>query len=208
MIWTLARGLAALCIGAWLVLAQVNAAEIALPPTAQPGDIIFREGTEAVSDAVMAVDGGPFSHVGLLIGKPGAWQVLHATPSEIPGRPDGVVVDTLSFFVDSQRAKHYAVYHVDADAAQRALAVNAAYAMLGKPFRIADPTGTYCTVVVWDAWRQAGVDLGVTFTHLTLPLMNGNYLLPSSLMASRKLSLIPLTSETVSTPVSPSRARY
>lgn len=187
MISARVRWLAVLCLGGWLNLTQAYADGLVLPDKAQPGDLIFREGTEPVSDAVMAVDGGPFSHVGMLIGQPGNWHVLHATPSEVPGRPDGVVSDTLAFFVDAKRAKRYAIYHVDADAAHRTRAVQDAQTMLGKPFRVADPAGTYCTVLVWQAWRQAGIDLDVPFTRLNLPLLNGEYLLPSSLMSSKKL---------------------
>jgi len=191
MIPARARRLAALCLCGWLIWTQAYADEVVLPDAAQAGDLIFRQGTEPVSDAVMAVDGGPFSHVGMLIGQPGDWHVLHATPSEVPGRPDGVVSDTLAFFVDAKRAKRYAIYHVDAGAAHRTRAIRDAQTMLGKPFRVADPTGTYCTVLVWNAWRQAGIDLDVPFTRLNLPLLNGEYLLPSSLLASKKLH--PLT---------------
>lgn len=167
--------------------ATAPGSQVSLPSTAQAGDLIFREGTEPVSDAVMAVDGGQFSHVGMLIGGPGNWQVVHATPSEVPGRPDGVVRDTLDFFIDARRARRYAVFHVQADAAAHRKAILAAQRMLGTPFRVADTTGTYCTVLVWDAWRRAGVDLDVPFTHLNLPLLNGEYLLPGVLMASKKL---------------------
>jgi cell wall-associated NlpC family hydrolase len=160
-----------------------------LPAQTQAGDLIFREGTETVSAAVRAVDGGQFSHVGMLIGAPGHWQVLHATPSEVPGRPDGVVLDNLAFFLDRQRSRRYAVYHVDASAAQRTQAITAAHAMLGKPFRVADEAaGTYCTALVWNAWKKAGVDMGVRWTPLSLPLLPAaNYLLPSDLLASPKL---------------------
>lgn len=176
-----------------LILLCANAWSGTLSVMAQPGDLIFREGTEAVSDAVILVDRGPFSHVGLLVGEPGAWQVLHATPSEVPGRPDGVVLDPLAFFIDPLRAKQYVVYQVQASPEQRSHAIEAAYAMLGKPFRIADDIGTYCTVLVWDAWRKAGVDLDVTFTYLALPLMHGKYLLPSALLASSKLQALSST---------------
>jgi len=173
-----------------LVLVSTSALSVTLPSTAQSGDLIFREGTEGVSDMVRAVDGGPYSHVGLLVGEHGRWQVLHATPSEVPGRPDGVVLDDLSFFIDRQRAKHYAVYHVEASQAQRELAIKTAYEMLGKPFRVADASGTYCTMLVWGAWQRGGLDLDVAFTHLALPLMNGKYLLPSALLASSKVRAI------------------
>lgn len=75
-----------------------------LPPQAAPGDLIFRQGTENVSQLVQAVDGGDFSHVGMLVGRPGQWKVLHATPSERPGQADAVVLDSLDFFLDARRA--------------------------------------------------------------------------------------------------------
>lgn len=157
------------------------------PGAVQPGDLIFRKGTEDVSRAVLSLDGGPYSHVGMLVGEPGRWQVLHATPSEVPGRPDGVVLDSLDFFLDAERTERYAVYRVEADDIQRERAVQAARAMLDRPFRVADPEGTYCTLLVWDAWRQAGLDMDARFTRLNLPLMPGDYLMPNGLLASGKL---------------------
>lgn len=176
-------------------LAMLSCAALAqaLPPGARHGDLIFREGTEAISEAVMAMDRGAFSHVGMLIGEPGDWSVLHATPSEVPGRQDGVVLDTLAFFIDAKRSRHFAVYHVEADENARFEAVQAARAWLGRPFRIADPQGTYCTVLIWQSWQQAGVDLDVTFTPLSLPMMPGKYLLPSGLAASPRLRRLEAT---------------
>lgn len=182
-------------LASWGFVSCLGLAQAApeLPAAAQPGDLIFRQGTEAISDAVLAVDGGPFSHVGLLLGGPGHWQVLHATPSEMAGRPDGVAQDTLAFYLDPARARRYAVYHVPADDTQRQAAVAFALKMLGRAFRLADEAGTYCTLLVWEAWQQAGVDLHIEFTPLSLPLLPGTYLLPSSLMKSpRAIALTPV----------------
>ncbi|CAM4360026.1 YiiX/YebB-like N1pC/P60 family cysteine hydrolase [Kerstersia similis] len=185
---------ARLCLslaGALLSAAAIAAGSDALPDGAKAGDLIFREGTEAVSDAVMTVDGGGFSHVGMLLGEPGNWQVIHATPSEVPGRPDGVVIDPLAFFTDPKLSRRHVVYHVgNAAPAQRERAVAAARSDLGKPFRLADPAGTYCTTLVWQAWQEAGLDLEVEFTPLAIPLMPGNYLLPGRLAASPHLQAL------------------
>ncbi|KXU36757.1 hypothetical protein AXK12_02995 [Cephaloticoccus capnophilus] len=159
----------------------------ALPPEAQPGDLIFRRGTSLDSAVVLSVDGGEFSHVGMLLGAPGAWQVIHAVPSEVPGRDDGVVIDELAFFLDPARSQTHAVYHVQASPEQRAQAIEQALAARGLTFRLADPAGTYCTLLIWRAWLDAGLDLEVSFTPLTLPLMQGDYLLPGPLARSRHL---------------------
>lgn len=174
----------------WAVLCHAQAPQ--LPPQAQAGDLIFRTGTENVSQAVLAMDQGLYSHVGLLVGHPGHWQVLHATPSERPHTPDAVVLDDLSFYLDAQRASGFQVYQVHhATPAQRQQVVTWALAQQGRPFHMLDrQLGTYCTTLVWDAWQQAGLDLQVRFTEVSVPLVSGSYLLPSALAASPHLQAL------------------
>lgn len=165
-----------------------------LPPQAAPGDLIFRRGTENVSHLVQAVDRGDFSHVGMLVGRPGQWQVLHATPSERPGQADAVVLDSLDFFLDAQRARAYRLYQVASDPGTRERAVAWAMAQQGQPFQLlGSGQGIYCTTLVWQAWLQSGADLEVVFTEVELPILGGRYLLPSSLLRSSRLrALTPL----------------
>lgn len=157
---------------------------------ARPGDLIFREGNEAISDMVLAMDEGRFSHVGLLAKQEGKWVVIHATPSEIEGRADGVVIDPINFFISPQRSRHYAVYRVEATDDQREHAVRWAKEQVGTPFSVLAPVGIYCTTLVWEAWLEAGVNLEVQFTHLAIPLAKGDFLLPSGLLSSPKLTLL------------------
>jgi hypothetical protein len=165
----------------------------------QAGDLIFRIGSGWQSDVVrgMARDrqaqrGDPYSHVGMLIGSPAHWQVLHAVPAEMPGRPDAVVRDELDFFLGAERAHGVAIYRVAADVAARNAAISHALERLGTPFRIVedDREGQYCTTLVWRAWQRAGVDLGARFEHLDIPLAAGDYLLPHSLRAAQGLRLV------------------
>lgn len=175
------RGLTALL----LVFAPALAAGTPRGEAWLPGDLIFREGTALVSEAVRGVDPGGYSHVGLLDGAPGDWRVLHAEPAETPGDPDGVREDPLTFFLDPTRARAWAVYRVEpADAQQRAAAIAAIRARLGEPFRLAPEPGepgTYCTVLITEAYASAGVEVGARSRHLGLPLIAGEYLLPSAL---------------------------
>jgi len=186
-----------------------------IPHSAQSGDLIFRKGTEPISDLVRSLDhggqgasadGGEFSHVGLLIAandlssellngvppstpRESIWFVLHATSSEVAGRPDAVVLDSLSFFISPKLSKGHAVYRVAAaDAAQRRAAVTAALAQLGQPFSLTDENGTYCTELPYAAWLSAGVDLDVRRKRLAIFLFPArDFLFPSALMASPKL---------------------
>jgi len=118
-----------------------------IPHGAQSGDLIFRKGTEAVSDLVRSLDSdGEFSHVGILIAANevapellaagdfplgSEWLVLHATPSELESRSDSVVLDSLSFFTSPKRSTGHAVYRVaNADPAQRRATVATARSCL------------------------------------------------------------------------------
>jgi uncharacterized protein YycO len=169
------------------------AAPVFEPPAgAQAGDLIFRQGAETVSQAVMAADGGGYSHVGMLLGGPGRWRVLHATPSEVPGRPDGVVIDSLAFFCAPERSRHQSVYHVQAGEEQRQRAIANAKAQIGRTFNLTNPqAGTYCTQLVWQAWQAAGLDWQAKPSHLHLPFIAGDYWLPSDLRASPRLRQLP-----------------
>ena len=156
-----------------------------LPAQAAAGDLLFRQGTESISHLVRAVDTGDFSHVGLLVAPTdptGPWQVLHATPSEKPGQPDAVVLDTLDFYLDPQRARAYQLYRVPASAPARQQAVAWALAQQGRAFDLVDAErGLYCTTLAVQAWQHGGVALDVAYTEVTLPLLRGHYLLPSGL---------------------------
>jgi hypothetical protein len=160
----------------------------------QEGDLIFRIGTDWRSEAVRgaADDPDPYSHVGLLVGSPKRWQVLHSTPAEKPGRADGVVLDDLAFFTAPERARGIALYRVAAGVDERAAAVRFALSRLGAPFRLVDndTEGNYCTTFVWRAWREAGVDLGIRFERVTVFSDSAHYLFPPALRRSTLLKLL------------------
>ncbi|MDR0634284.1 MAG: hypothetical protein LBF91_04830 [Azoarcus sp.] len=195
-------GLVLAAVGAGLVAnaARAPGAAIALPAglvsRLEAGDLVFRIGSgwqsQVARGAGRAGRGDPYSHVGMLVGSPARWEVLHAVPAEAPGRADAVVRDDLGFFLAPERARGIAIYRVAADAATRAAAVDYALRRLGTPFRIVenDREGQYCTTLVWRAWLRAGVDLGARFEHLDIPLAAGDYLLPHSLRAAPGLRLL------------------
>ena len=163
----------------------------------QAGDLIFRIGDGWQSEVVRGMagrqrQGDPYSHVGMLVGSPGHWQVVHAVPAERPNRADAVVRDDLGFFLSPERARGVAIYRIAATAAPRATAVEYALQRLGTPFRVVenDREGQYCTTLVWAAWQRAGVDLGARFEHLEVPFSAGDYLLPHSLRTAPGLQLV------------------
>lgn len=187
----------------WLY--PTTSALITLSPTVdaslKAGDLIFRIGNEWQGDAVRSITslwstrskrGDPYSHVGMLVGTSGHWQVLHSVPAEVEGRASAVVVDELAFFLAPERTRGIAIYRVEADEAARAAAVRHAESRLGTPFRLVanDTEGQYCTTLIWYAWQHAGIDLGASFEYLNAPLTEGDYLLPHSLRVAERLQLL------------------
>ncbi|WP_169740851.1 YiiX/YebB-like N1pC/P60 family cysteine hydrolase [Stenoxybacter acetivorans] len=192
-------GLVAAAVAAWRFYAKPPSFTVFIPPEVsaewQAGDVIFRIGTEWQSDAVRLTAekrGDPFSHVGILVGSPGNWQVIHAVPAEVDGRKDAVVQDDLAFYLAPERAVGVAVYRVQANAVARLAAVNYARTRLGEPFRIVenDKLGQYCTTLVWAAWQYGGVDLGVHFDYLDIPFVAGHYLMPNALRKASGLTQV------------------
>lgn len=177
-----------LLISGWFFVFSLWAMDISVP--FKSGDLIFRQGTELISQLVISVDQGSYSHVGMIVGDAPHWQVIHATPSEVEGRLNSVVIDDLSFFIDKERASQWAVYRVGATSEQRSLVTQYVVTQLNKPFSFNVNEGTYCTYLVWQAWMQAGVDFKVDFTPLSIPMMSGQYLLPNTLAQSAELELI------------------
>ena len=153
----------------------------------QSGDLIFREGTEPISDLVTQTEENTYSHVGMLYKNQNQWFVIHATPPEVKGRSDGVVIDPLYFFIAKERSKHYAIYKVTGSLEQHQQALVLTLKELNKPFRLNESEGTYCTLLVYRAWQIAGVNLEPKFTHITMPFLEGDYILPKDLIASKRL---------------------
>lgn len=151
----------------------------------QAGDLIFRTGTQTVSDLVMIADSSGYSHVGMIVGTDDAWYVIHATPEEVQGRGDAVALDSFEFFTSPQLATQYRIYHVAASDEQHQQAAHWAMAQEGQPFRILDEKGLYCTTLILKAWQHAGVDLQVQFSRIDIPMFPQTPILfPSDLMAS------------------------
>ena len=73
------------------------------PPGIQSGDLIFRDGGEAISDIVRSIDNSGFSHVGIVDITPEGTYVIHATPQEHAGGISGVNRDPLDFFMNTPK---------------------------------------------------------------------------------------------------------
>ena len=119
--------------------------------------------------------------------------MLHAVPSERAGRADGVVMDTLKFFSDPERADAIAVYRDKSlDSAKAKKITLFAEGMLGRPFDekfdLSEQNKLYCTELVWAAYRSQGISLISSPDILHVPFLGEKFILPHTLLSSRLLS--------------------
>lgn len=170
----------------------------------QTGDIIFRQGKDPASIAVLAGrNKSVYSHVGIVVIEKGEVFVVHAVPAEAKDEIGGVKLDPLDFFVSSERASHIAVMRVLRNSGGRKVVIPAELGMqasknalnyLGRPFdtdfNLQDNKALYCTELVARAYFPLGVDFYKKLETLQLPFLRGNYLLPQDIFESQQLTKI------------------
>lgn len=178
-----------------------NRGEIHLPTdTFHDGDLAFRRGTGLTSRIVLAADkSGDFSHVGILKQIDGKWHVIHAVPGEpdYEDDVDRVKLETVEHFFAAKRAAKGAVLRVkgQAEAAERAAAhafrLFQARILFDHDYDLADTTRMYCTELIDHVYKKEGIDLSEgRLSHIRIPGLGGDYLLPSDIAQSDKLRLI------------------
>lgn len=164
------------------------------------GDLVFRRGTGIMSRAVLIADEGAlYSHVGIVRQVDSVWYVVHAVPgeSEFEGDIDRVKIEEITRFFAPDRAARGCIMRWVGDplAAGRASELAWQTALRGIPFdhryNLADTSELYCTELVNWVYRQSGLDLSEgRFTHVDIPALKGDYLMPSDLSANRHLKVV------------------
>ncbi len=179
--------LALLCIQSAALLAEPR-----LPTSLQSGDLIFRDGDEAISNVVRTFDDSGFSHVGMLDIDEGGVYVIHATPQEHSEGIAGVNRDSLSFFASRARNQRLAYFRVTADSTARSSAVEHARSRLGDSFSVLSEEGAYCTELVVEAWRHAGVRILNSSALLSLPLIDRKLITPRNIIGAEAVVPVPV----------------
>lgn len=162
------------------------------------GDIIFRRGTSFVSMLVLNLDKrSPYSHTGIIKLVGDEIFVVHAVPSEEAGEKDLTKIDPLNKFLRKDRATAIAVYRFieDAITPDEASAFAYRHGLLGTEFDgsfdLSDDSKLYCTELIWKAYLDSGIDLiEGQFDQLEIPFSKGHYILPGTLLESKKLKQI------------------
>ena len=166
----------------------------------QPGDVVFRLGDSAESNAIMVADPeAAYSHVGIVVSYAGKIKIVHACPSEnfAIDETNVVKMDRPDVFFSNRNCLQGAIYRY----ANREVAKTAALAAIDQyeqklPFDFNfdsnDSTALYCTELVDRAYKKAGVEL--TDGRLHDVDMPGTFvpacILISDIQKSDKLELI------------------
>lgn len=160
------------------------------------GDIVFRRGKEAVSDAVLALDPrSVYSHVGIVVFRNGEPMVVHAVPADAQDEEDVVRLEPVTRFIAPDRSSRMAVFRLKEasdqasgslakTAAQEALRLAQAHTPFDNAFDLDTPDQLYCTELVWHVFRKAGIDLAPNPPSKRFMLWSGRYIPPSALQSS------------------------
>lgn len=163
------------------------------------GDLVFRQGIGAESDAVLRIDsaGGQYSHIGIVVNDNGRWKVVHAVPGESSDGIDRVKIEAIDTFFLSTRAEHGAIMRLrgcDDITAQKAAHEAAQYAKRGVPFDYSynwgDTTRVYCTQLIAVSYSSAGVNILSHVARMRDHNVNNIVIFPGDIASNDSLTTI------------------
>lgn len=166
------------------------------------GDIIFRKGIDALSEAIVRVDRhSPYSHVGIVVQKSDGLFVVHAAPADESGGIAFVKAEPLELFSGAKRAVKIGVFRlkgaavrgapmIAARAANEAWRIAQEHIPFDDKFDLSATDKFYCTELVWHVFRVAGVDIAAKPDVMPVSLVFGNFIFPSMLQHSLYLEEI------------------
>lgn len=124
----------------------------------ESGDLIFRRTQSIEGNIAVFLGSGKYSHVGIISAEDQGIFVIHVVPSF----PSTVRKDTLLEFISDSVA--FSIYRVDTSPERKKIATFFANSWVGNKyfdidFDIKDNTKLYCTELVYNAYKKAGLDL-------------------------------------------------
>ena len=167
----------------------------------EEGDIIFRRGTGAKSNAVSHADKkGIYSHVGIIVKRDSVFMVIHITPGEREKgeEKDKIKIELPERFFSPDRAQYGAVIRLkdsleySANAAQEAFRLLEEGILFDHDYLQEENGKMYCTEMIWRAYLSGGKDItrGRRSVIENFPLYSGTYIFPSDIFDNDEFTLI------------------
>lgn len=178
----------------FLILLPLQLCAAVAPENLAVGDWVFRAGTGRESALIRHLDGGEYSHIGIVVAVAPEIRIAHATTDDDPARPNQVIESSLAEFSAPQLAgKVAAARPVFLNEAERAQLAAAVASHLGEPFHLTarDQSPRYCTTIIYDALIALRPATAARWHHIDLPLLAGDYLFPQALAELPGLEWLP-----------------
>ena len=153
------------------------------------GDLLFRKGLDADSEAIALMSGSLYSHAGVVAQISPQIFIIHAITGE-QNEQNAVVKTSLENFL--LNSKYYAVGRLkNLDENGTKIFVARLEKELGKPFVLApkNEANLYCTTLI-ERSLEGISDLNLTYQKLSLPVFRGEYLFPEAFWQGGNLQTI------------------
>lgn len=178
----------------FLILLPLQLCAAVAPENLAVGDWVFRTGTGRESALIRYLDGGEYSHIGIVVAVAPEIRIVHATTDDDPARPNQVIASSFSEFSAPPRAgKIAAARPVFLNESERAQLAAVVARHLGEPFHLTarDQSPRYCTTIIYDALIALRPATSARWHHLDLLLLEGDYLFPQALAELPGLEWLP-----------------
>jgi len=157
------------------------------------GDLIFRRGKSAESQAVIIADRrSEFSHVGIIYIEKRTPFVIHAVPGENEGRKDYIKKEKLSDFLAPEKASKYSVFRsnfpkpINETAASVANRYYQDKRQFDNKFDLSTNDKLYCTELIMKAYQQASNQpFKFSTTHLNIIFGTIDIILPGNIIENK-----------------------
>ena len=167
-----------------LILLPLQLCAAVAPENLAVGDWVFRAGTGRESALIRYLDGGEYSHIGIVVAVAPEIRIIHATTDDDPTHPNQVINSSFAEFSAPPLAgKIAAARPAFLNESERAQLAAAVARHLGEPFHLTarDQSPRYCTTIIYDALITLRPATAARWRHLDLPLLAGDYLFPQAL---------------------------
>ncbi|WP_161982765.1 YiiX/YebB-like N1pC/P60 family cysteine hydrolase [Acinetobacter sp. RF15B] len=158
----------------------------------QVGDWIVREGVGYESFLIKKLSGSEYSHIGVIAAtQPKIW-VVHATTDDDPSYLNQVIQSDISDFIDSKRAKKWAVYRESSlEPDKRKDIARAVARQVGEQFILGSrgETHRYCTTIIAEK-LPLSLRNKLVWSKVELPGLQGELLFPDALLKLESVELI------------------
>jgi len=167
----------------------------------EEGDIIFRRGIGAKSNAVLHADkNGMYSHAGIIVKRDSVFMVIHITPGEREKEEneDKIKIELPEQFFSPERAQYGAVIRLkdsleySVNAAREAFRLLEEGVLFDHDYLLEDSGKMYCTEMIWRAYLSVGKDItrGQRSKIENFPMYSGTYIFPSDIFDNDEFTLI------------------